>query len=199
MQFASLFFHSGHPSVRERGRWAKNLPIPCWGTVGKLRRGTLFVQSFAIVGPHCLLQFKGRCEHEELKKCSISVLPWGNYKKLLRPRPNLNGAWHSNRQGWLRILRTSIQGGSASGGQMVQNSWTDGHYLQGVLLTAESGWFSEAHSLVTLCLSQVQCGSCTCSEWNAHHHHAAKGDHPHRYYSRTWGYHCPGIHEQPSA
>ena len=27
MQTAPLFFHSDHPSARERGRWAKNLPI----------------------------------------------------------------------------------------------------------------------------------------------------------------------------
>ena len=52
----------------------------------------------------------------KLKKCSTSALPWGSYKKLLRPRPNLNWSWTSNWWDWPWILRTDD---SAAGRQMV--------------------------------------------------------------------------------
>ena len=42
-QVAPLFSHSSCPSARERGRWAKNVPIPCGDTVRHLRRGASFV------------------------------------------------------------------------------------------------------------------------------------------------------------
>ena len=49
VQVAPIFFHPGHPSVRERVGWAKSLPIPHGDPVGELRRGASFVPTFG----HC--------------------------------------------------------------------------------------------------------------------------------------------------
>ena len=57
-QVAPIFFHSSHPSVRERGGWAKSLPIPCGDTVGELRRGALLVPPCVTVSSHCLLSLQ---------------------------------------------------------------------------------------------------------------------------------------------
>ena len=46
-----LLLHSDHPSIRERGRWAKNLPSPHGDTVGKLRRGASFVPPLPLSVP----------------------------------------------------------------------------------------------------------------------------------------------------
>ena len=46
------------PFEREKGRWAKNLPIPHGDTLGELRRGAWFVPPFVSVSPHPLLLFQ---------------------------------------------------------------------------------------------------------------------------------------------
>ena len=51
MQVTPLFSHSDHPSMRERGRWAKNLPSPEGDTVGELRRGASFVPPLPLSVP----------------------------------------------------------------------------------------------------------------------------------------------------
>ena len=73
-------------------------------------------------------------------------------------------------------------------GQMDQDGWADGHHLHRCLLSDESGKFSEASSMVSLCHCQVLYWSCMFRKWSTHFCH----------HFRTWQHHCPVIYKQHS-